>query len=281
MSSMYKLKDRASSFVQYVLLIVMCLIIILPIAILCVASFKTNIEFAKTGVFAMPEVLNLDNYKLVLQRGNFLVALKNTAIILVFSILINVAIGTMLAYVLGRFEFRMKKLIMFMIMAVKVIPTVTTQVATFKIVQGLGLYDTLLAPIVLYASTDVIQVFLYLRFVNSIPKSLDESALIDGASYFRIYWSIILPLMKPAIVTSIILKAVHIYNDMYIPYLYIPSSSNNVVSTAIMKFCGSNQGAQIPLLAAAFIVVMIPMLIFYLCSQKFIYSGLTNGAVKE
>ena len=278
---MYKLKDKTSVVLQYMLLVFMCLIIVLPIMILLVASFKTNIEFAKTGVFTLPETFNIDNYERVVEPCHFLVALKNTTIILFFSIVLNVAIGTMLAYVLGRFEFRMKKLIMFMVMAVKVIPTVTTQVATFKVVQGLGVYDTLIAPIILYASTDVIQVFLYLRFVNSIPRALDESALIDGASYFRIYWSIILPLMKPAIVTSVILKAVHIYNDMYIPYLYIPSSSNAVVSTAIMKFCGSNQGAQIPLMASAFIVVMIPMLIFYLCSQKFIYSGLTNGAVKE
>lgn len=278
---MSKLKEKSSLLMQYTLIAFCCLVIVLPIMILLVASFKSNIEFANTSVLQFAETLNFDNYLTVLKRGKFFLALKNTCLILLFSVLINVMIGTMLSYALSRLQFRLKRLIIFLILAARVIPTITTQVATFKIVQGLGFYDTLAAPILLYASSDVIQVFLYLRFIESIPYSIDESAIIDGASHYRICWSVIFPLMKPAIVTSVILRAVHIYNDMYIPYLYLPSSTHRVVSTAIMSFCGSNQGAQIPLLAAAFIIVMLPMVILYLFSQRLIFDGLTTGAVKE
>lgn len=278
---MSRLKEKGSLFMQYILVAFCCLVIVLPIMILFFASFKSNMEFSSTSIFQFAETLNFDNYLTVLKRGKFFLALKNTCLILLFSVLVNVIIGTMLSYALSRLRFRLKGLIIFLILAARVIPTITTQVATFKIVQGLGLYDTLAAPILLYASSDVIQVFLYLRFIESIPYSIDESAIIDGASHYRICWAVIFPLMKPAIVTSVILRAVHIYNDMYIPYLYLPSSAHRVVSTAIMSYCGSNQGAQIPLLASAFIIVMIPMVILYLFSQRMIFDGLTAGAVKE
>ena len=122
---------------------------------------------------------------------------------------------------------------------------------------------------------------LYIQFVGRIHQSLDESALIDGASYFRIFWSIILPLLKPATVTIVILKIISCYNDMYIPYLYMPSPDLQVVSTAIMKFCSTNYGSVYPVLASVFIVVMLPVLILYIVAQKQLFGGITNGAVKE
>lgn len=277
----FKLRKNASLILQYVFVVFMTLIVLVPILILIIASFKTTPEFTKSGVFELPKSLYLDNYKMVFERGNFLVAFKNVFILFVASTLINVVLGSMLAYALGRFQFRGKNLILVMIMGARCIPTVTTQVATFTIIKSLGFYNTLIAPVLLYAGSDVVQIILFLQFVQSIPYSLDESARMDGASYLRIYWSIILPLLKPATVTVIILKIVTVYNDMYIPYLYMPSTKLNVVSTAIMKFCGSNYGSQIPMLAAAFILVMLPVLIFYIVVQKQLFDGITAGAVKE
>ena len=186
----------------------------------------------------------------------------------------------MLAYALGRFQFRARGLILAMIMGARVIPTITTQVATFTVIKSIGLYDTLWAPILLYAGTDVVQIFLYLQFIESIPYELDESAKLAGASNFRIYWDIILPLMKPATVTAVILKVVAIYNDMYIPYLYLASDKNLVISTALLRFNGSAYGSQVPILAASFILVMIPMLILYILAQNLIFDGITAGSVK-
>ena len=278
---MKAIKNSLSRIPSYLFILIVCLVILVPILILFIASFKTNIEFAKTGIFDPPAQLLLDNYITVFERGNFLVAFKNTAVILICSTVINVILGSMLAFVIGCFDFKAKGLILILVMGARVIPTITTQVAKFTIIKWLGLYDTLGAPILLYAGADVVQILLYLQFVRSIPFSLIESARMDGASYFRIYATIVFPLLKPATLTVVILKVVTIYNDMYVPYLYLPGKNHAVISTAIMKFCSSNYGSQIPMLAATFIIVMLPVLILYICTQKLLFGGITAGAVKE
>ena len=275
-----KLKTRASLSLKYFAVLLMCCVILLPILIFLLSSFKTNQEFAKTTLFQLPEAFNLENYKQVFIKGHLLTAYRNTLILLLFGVTLNILFGTMLAYALGRFQFRARGLILAMIMGARVIPTLTTQVATFTVIKSIGLYDTLWAPILLYAGTDVVQIFLYLQFIESIPYELDESAKLAGASNFRIYWDIILPLMKPATVTAVILKVVAIYNDMYIPYLYLASDKNLVISTALLRFNGSAYGSQVPILAASFILVMIPMLILYILAQNLIFDGITAGSVK-
>ncbi len=275
-----KLKTRASLSLKYFAVLLMCCVILLPILIFLLSSFKTNQEFAKTTLFQLPEAFNLENYKQVFIKGHLLTAYRNTLILLLFGVTLNILFGTMLAYALGRFQFRARGLILAMIMGARVIPTITTQVATFTVIKSIGLYDTLWAPILLYAGTDVVQIFLYLQFIESIPYELDESAKLAGASNFRIYWDIILPLMKPATVTAVILKVVAIYNDMYIPYLYLASDKNLVISTALLRFNGSAYGSQVPILAASFILVMIPMLILYILAQNLIFDGITAGSVK-
>ena len=275
-----KLKTRESLSRTYFAVLLMCCVILLPILIFLLSSFKTNQEFAKTTLFQLPEAFNLENYKQVFIKGHLLTAYRNTLILLLFGVTLNILFGTMLAYALGRFQFRARGLILAMIMGARVIPTITTQVATFTVIKSIGLYDTLWAPILLYAGTDVVQIFLYLQFIESIPYELDESAKLAGASNFRIYWDIILPLMKPATVTAVILKVVAIYNDMYIPYLYLASDKNLVISTALLRFNGSAYGSQVPILAASFILVMIPMLILYILAQNLIFDGITAGSVK-
>lgn len=275
-----KLKTKASLSLKYFAVLLMCCVILLPILIFLLSSFKTNQEFAKTTLFQLPEAFNLENYKQVFIKGHLLTAYRNTLILLLFGVTLNILFGTMLAYALGRFQFRARGLILAMIMGARVIPTITTQVATFTVIKSIGLYDTLWAPILLYAGTDVVQIFLYLQFIESIPYELDESAKLAGASNFRIYWDIILPLMRPATVTAVILKVVAIYNDMYIPYLYLASDKNLVISTALLRFNGSAYGSQVPILAASFILVMIPMLILYILAQNLIFDGITAGSVK-
>ncbi len=278
---MRKLKKQLRLLPSYVIVILVCLAIVVPILILVFASFKSIQEFTHSWVFAMPKEFTFQNYKMVFERGNFGVALFNTVLLLVLSIIVNIVLGSTMGYALGAFRFRFRKLIIALILGARVIPTITTQVAIFTIIKGLGLYDTIGAPVLLYAGADAVQVILFIRFVESIPTSVLESARIDGASHFKIFTSIVFPLLKPATITCIILKVVTVYNDMYIPYLYMPSSDHAVISTAIMKFCGSNYGAQIPLMSAAFMVAMLPMLLFYIISQKWLFDGITSGAVKE
>ena len=124
------------------------------------------------------------------------------------------------------------------------------------------------------------QIFVYKQFIDKIPVSLDESAMLDGASYFTIFIRIIFPLVIPAALTVAIIKFVEISNDMYIPYLYIPSDKFRTLSTTLMIFQG-DQTLDWGNLSAGMILVIVPSLMIYFVFQKYIFSGLVSGASKE
>ncbi len=127
--------------------------------------------------------------------------------------------------------------------------------------------------------TDVISIYIFIQFMENISPSLDEPAIIDGASYWKIYWKIILPLLKPAIVTSCILKGVAVYNEYYCANLYLMDKAIRTISTSLYTFVGP-MGSQYNLICAGVLLSLLPALIVFIVCQKQIYSGITAGAVK-
>ena len=128
--------------------------------------------------------------------------------------------------------------------------------------------------------TDVISIFIFIQLFENIPVSLDESAIVDGASYFTIYGKILLPLLKPAIVTSMILKGVGTYNEYYMAQLYLQDKTKlGTVATSLFTFTGP-LGSQYNLICAGVIISLLPALLIFVLCQKQIYSGLAAGAVK-
>ncbi len=275
-----KAKYAAGSILKYGSLILGVIAALLPILVVFFASFKTGAEYTTTGPLTPPsDWTNFDNFKRAFVEGNMLNGFKNTVIILVISIIGTTLIGSMVAFVLNRFKFRGSKLILGAFLLATLIPGVTTQVATFQIVNGLGLFNTMWAAIVLYLGTDIIAIYIFLQFMNSISVSLDESAMLDGASYFTIYTKIILPLLKPAIVTVIIVRGIFVYNDFYTPFLYMPKTDLHVISTALFKFQGP-YGSEWEVICAGIMLAIIPTFIAFISLQKHIYNGLTSGSVK-
>jgi len=213
-------------------------------------------------------------------RGReFAVAVGNTVVILVLAVVGAIIFGTMVAYALDRFRFRGRKIVMSLFLTAALVPAVTTQVATFKIINFLGIFNTRWAMVLLFVGTDIIAIQIFIQFMGSISRSLDEAAMLDGANRFRIYRSIILPLLRPAIATVVIIKGIAIYNEFYLPFLYMPSPDLPVLSTVLFRFKGP-MGSQWELIAASTIIVIIPTLLAFLFLQRFIYSGLTSGATK-
>ena len=159
------------------------------------------------------------------------------------------------------------------------VPTFVTEIARYRIVNALGLYNTLGAPIVIYIAADLMQLYIYRQFVSSLSPSLDESALIDGCSYYRVFGQIIFPLLAPATATVIIIKSITIINDMYIPYLYMPANRLRTLTTFLMNYANAQQGSW-QTLAAGIIVIMLPTILIYIVFQKYILSGIAAGAVK-
>ena len=265
---------------NYILLWLMVIGICAPILILVNVSFKTNHEYTFTPFFKLPEnFTNFNSYIEVLQRGKMILGAQNTLFLCLTSVAICVILGTMAAFALGRFKFRGRGFILGAYAIATAIPFVTTQVATFSIIQALNLLNTLWAAIVLYSSVSVIELYLFIQFIEKIPVELDESAMIDGASYLVIYRAIILPQLKPAIVTVVILKTLAVYNDFLVPFLYLNRPELQTISMALYRFT-YDLNTQYNLVGAGVIMVMLPTMLLYLFLQKYIIAGALGGSVK-
>ncbi|MCT9076036.1 carbohydrate ABC transporter permease [Streptomyces fulvoviolaceus] len=265
----------------YLSLIGATLVVLLPLLVVLLTSLKSEKEMANTsGALELPhDLLNFHNYVTAFQDGEMLSVFTNTAIILLVSIGGTVLIGSMTAYAIDRFAFRFKKLVVGLFLVAALVPGVTTQVATFQIVDSFGMFDSLWAPIALYMGTDIVSIYIFLQFVRSIPISLDESARLDGANDFTIYRKIIFPLLKPAIATVVIVKGITVYNDFYIPFLYMPSEDLGVISTSLFRFRGP-YAAHWEVISAGAVLVILPTLIVFLSLQRFIYNGFMRGATR-
>ena len=265
---------------KYVSLVLGSLAALVPIVVILFASLKTNAVYATTGPLIPPENwFNFANFVTAFIDGRMMLGFLNTTIIAVVSVSGTILIGTMAAYVLDRFEFRFKKLVFALFLIATLVPAVTTQVATYQVVNFFHLVNTHGAAIILFMGTDIVSIYIFIQFMQSIPKSLDQAALMDGASKFTIYRKIILPLMKPAIATVVIIKGIAVYNEFYIPFLYLRSPDLNVISTALFRFKGP-YGAQWETIAACTMIVILPTVVIFLLLQRFIYNGITAGATK-
>lgn len=282
MKNLSPLRSRKAvvQMVKQLICVAMVVIVILPILLTFFASLKTKGDMVATSPLMPPEDITLENYKEVFGNKYLLIGFKNTLIIMAVSIFFNVLLGTITAYIIERFEFRFKKAIVGLFFIGMLVPTFVTEIARFKIINGIGLHNTLGAPIVIYVASDLMQLYIYRQFLSTLPVSLDESALLDGCSYFQLFARIIFPLLAPATATVAIIKAITIINDMYIPYLYMPKSKLRTLTTFLMDYANAQQGSW-QTLAAGIIVVMLPTILVYLFFQRYILAGVAAGAVKE
>ncbi|NLM11534.1 MAG: carbohydrate ABC transporter permease [Clostridiaceae bacterium] len=264
---------------RYVFLTAACIFVVVPIFPLIFMAFKTGAEYSSTSVLVPPQNwLNFYNFRYAIRVGNLGKALFNTAIILLFSLTIQLLFTTMVSYVLHRFEFNGKKIITTLFTLTMFIPVVTTQTVVFQIIYRMGLVNKMPSVILLYSGVNIVGVYIMFNQLNSIPKELDESALIDGASYYRIFRSIILPLMKPACVTLLIINGIGYYNDFYIPNLYLRKNVQTF-TVALHKFFG-NTATPFEIVAAAILLGIAPIMVVFLFLQRYIFYGLA-GAIKS
>ena len=275
-------KRTTTQILKQLICLAMVAIVLAPIVLVLFASFKTKADMVKISPLLLPPKsrFTLDNFQKVLNNKYLLMGFKNTGIILVVSIFFNVMFGTITAFIIERFKFRFKGFIVGLFFVGMLIPSFVTEIARFKVIQGLHLYNTLGAPIVIYVASDLMQLYIYRQFISTLPVSLDESALLDGCGYFGLFTRIIFPLLAPATATVVIIKAINIINDMYIPYLYMPKNKLRTLTTFLMDYANAQRGSW-QQLAAGIIIVMLPTICIYLFFQRYILAGIAAGAVKE
>lgn len=267
--------------VKYFSLLLATFLALLPLISCLLVSFKTDEEYQLTPVMQLPQnLLNFDNFRRVWVDGDMGRAFATSFLVVVVVVAFSVLVGSMLAYVLNRFRFPGNGLIRNLFLFATLIPGIAMQVTIYQIMSSLGLVNSLIGYMILQCGTDVISIYIFLQFFENLSVSLDESAILDGCTYFGVFFKILFPLLRPAIVTVMILKGIGVYNEYYAANLYLQDKTRFVtVSTALYTFTGPFGNAY-NLICAGVILTLVPMLVIFIACQQQIYSGLAAGAVK-
>jgi multiple sugar transport system permease protein len=253
---------------------------LIPVCVCILTAFKTTDEYNTTSVLTPPSsFLNFENFRIAMEKAHMLRGFFNTCLVMVVVLVFSVFISSMLAYVLNRFSFKGNSMIQNLFMFAALIPGIATQVTVYQIMYSLRLIDHLYGYMIVLMGTDIISIYIFLQFFENLPVSLDESAIMDGCTYFGVFFKILFPLLKPAVMTSVVLKGVGVYNEYYMSNLYLQSPELKTISTALYTFTGP-YGNQYNYICAGVLITIIPILVLFLIFQKQIYGGLAAGAVK-
>ena len=275
-----RVKRGVIKFLEYFALVFASFVALLPIISSFMISFKTNAEYASTNAMTPPaNWFNFENYRQVWVDGEMLRAFLTSFSVVIVVVVVSVMMGSMLAYVLNRFAFPGNNLIRNLFMIATLIPGIAMQVTTYQIMKNFGLLNSIVGYMILMSGTDVISIYIFLQFFENLNVALDESAVLEGCTYFGVFFKILLPLTKPAIVTVAVLKGVGVYNEYYNANLYLQSNTWRTISTALYSFSGPFKSSY-NIICAGVLLTLIPSLLIFLFFQKQVYAGLANGAVK-
>lgn len=261
-------------------ILISIVVFIVPFAFIILTAVKSRQEASQRS-FNWPSSFHIvDNFVQVIQAQNFmlLTAFINSTILTVASVTLLVIFAAMVGFVLQRRQSSWTPLVNFLVLAGLIIPPAV--VPTIWVLQGLGLFKTLHGMILIEVAYGLsFCILLFRAFIASIPKELDEAAVIDGAGPIRLFFQIILPLLKPVTVTVIVVQSVAIFNDFTNPLYYLPGKQNVTVQLTLFNF-QSMYDTSYNLLFMNILLITIPPLIMFLFFNRQIVAGMTAGAVK-
>lgn len=258
--------------------IIVSLIHFLPLYIATTVAFKPKTDLSSRWL--LPSSINLENFALAIRKAKLMLAMKNSLIITAVSIVLIVAVGAMAAYPLARNKTKFNKVILNLVIAVMMVPPLSVLVPIVTMMAKMRAVSTYWGIILALVTFQLpLSIFLYANFIDTIPKSLDEAALIDGCSRFAIYWRIILPLLKPVTATVVILTGIFVWNDYQFSLYLLQSPKMKVITLAVDSFFGRS-ASNVNAAAASAILGALPVTILYLSLQKYFVKGMVDGAVK-
>lgn len=262
----------------HLVLIVGSLVMVAPFLWMLFTSFKSFAESMQVPPTILPKVWRLDNYVEVFEKVNFLTYYLNTILVTVGRTVGQLILCSLAAFAFARMSFPGKNVIFIALLSVLMVPSQVVMIPSFVIVRELGWFDTLYALIV-PGIFSAFGTFLLRQFFMSIPKELDEAAKIDGCSYFGIYWRIILPLSKPALVALAIFTILNAWNDFLWPLVVTSSDSMRVLSIGIASFQGE-YATEYPLLMAGALMASLPLILIFIFLQRYFIEGITMTGMK-
>jgi multiple sugar transport system permease protein len=275
---------RASVWWQialYALLIALAILYIYPFLVQVSTSFKTDAEAAVNPVSLIPQTWSTAAYEQLFLRSDFPVWFANSAIVTVFVTLGRVFFCSLAGYALARLHFRGRGVVFAAVVAVMAVPTVVLLIPKFLVINQLGIYDSY-AGMILPLLVDAAGVFIMKNFFESIPVSVEEQARIDGAGTFRVFWSVVLPMARPALITIVILSFQGSWNELshFIVSTQSPELTTLTKGVASLASGQLSQGTQYPLKLAAALIMTIPVAVMFFIFQRRILNA-SEGAVKE
>ncbi|MFI3214082.1 MAG: carbohydrate ABC transporter permease [Eubacteriales bacterium] len=271
-------KKTIISILKHFVCIVFSLAIILPFYLVLVNSFKSKNESARLSI-ALPTEWYFDNYTTVIEKGNLVQGFANSLLYAVVATTIAVIGCAMVAVVINRKKIMFNRIIYFVFLCGIFVPV--NYVTLIAVLNAAHLNNTRVGLIIAFMSHMIpFCVFTISNFVSSVPVELDEAAVIDGAGSLNLFFKIILPMLKPVLITAYLLQFMNVWNDFMTP-LYLTSSSKLwPMNLGVYNFFSKNE-AYWNYVFADIVLTCLPVIIIYLIGQKYIISGLTSGAVKE
>ncbi|WP_226037583.1 carbohydrate ABC transporter permease [Aquibacillus saliphilus] len=277
-----KKKRKLFSFknpIIYIILTVFALVNAYPIIWMIINSFKSEKEFSNNQ-FGFPSEFVFENYISAWQTASLGTLFTNSIFICVTATFLTVLIGATASYFLSRFTFKMNKIVYTLFIFGLLIPIHSTLVPMFILMRNIGLLNTPITLIFPYIAFHLpITIFLLTSFMKQFPKDIEESAIMDGCGIFRIFWSIILPMSRPALATVLILNFIYNWNEFSFALVLINDPGLQTLPLGLASFAGqftTDYGGQM----AGLTMSLIPILAFYLYLEKDIVNGMTAGAVK-
>ncbi|MCL2628406.1 MAG: carbohydrate ABC transporter permease [Oscillospiraceae bacterium] len=264
---------------KYFFMLVILFLSLAPIFWVLMSSFKTYSEI-NSSALSLPSSLSLNNYAAALKYAPIQKYFLNSIVIVGAGIIVTVIFVAMCAYAVSRFRFLFKPVIILLIAASLMLPAQSISQPLFSIFTSLRIFDTKLGLILVYSAMGIpMSFFVMLSYYRSIPFALEESAYIDGAGFFRTFFSVILPLAKPGLATVAMIQFINIWNEFYFALMLTSGDTARTIPIALnyyMSTFANNYSA----LFAAVIMTITPTIIFFIIMQKQVIDSLTSGAVK-
>lgn len=277
-------RGAAARAVLYLIVAGILLFTAFPFAWAFLSSIRPDDELFATPVRYIPDHVTFENYRLVLENGEFQTALLNSVIVAVSVTVISLAIGSLAAYSLGRFRFRGRSVVLYVVLAMTIFPQIAVLGALFEMINAFNLYNELPALVLTYLIfTLPFTVWVLTGFLKSIPIEIEEAAYVDGATPWQVFYKIMLPLAVPGMATTGILAFIAAWNEFLFAISFTQTPDKRTVTYAIQAFSTTTSGMyEIPWgqMMAASVIVTVPLVVLTLAFQRRILAGLTAGAVK-
>jgi raffinose/stachyose/melibiose transport system permease protein len=264
---------------QYLFAYLFVLVATYPIVLMIASSFKTNVEIFSNPL-SFPRSLSLETYRKLWEAVPFADFLWNSVFVSVASVVLIAVFSALAAFYLARFSFRWTGVLYFFFLIGLMIPIKLGIVPLFLLMKKLGLLNSLWSLIVIYTASGIpISVFILTGFFRTLPVELEEAARIDGCSHFQVFWRVLLPLIRPALGTVVIINFITAWNDFFFPLIFIQEETLKTIPVGMMVLFGEYE-TDWSLLFAGLTLSALPMIgVFLLASRQFM-EGLTAGAVK-